>query len=362
MEPGPDALPAVETLLARHGVTGYFPTTVTAPLDTLLAALDRLGAAIQAASTTPQREDKAHPLGIHLEGPFLSHDYRDLVKRSDVLTFDTAPLAADTEITGPIHARIFFSCDCRDTDLWVRLLDVSPDGTAFNLMTSSNEIIAVHVKQPIALDAAHPTNDWRRATPISFCHDWQGKNPDPDRETTVRVLWSPETLYLRFECRYRELHVQCGFHEVNTLLSAVVARFANAGRIVAVIGFVGHRAAKLSRRIDLHMRRVELGLEFAQETLAFFIQSSIGLGGGRSGSGFDGRNFRGDPFIGAANWARRDVCRVVRAALSAGQAVAYGLENDGRSLSGLRRRGFGYGSARFGGNWSTSRSRCGARS
>jgi len=91
--------------------------------------------------------------------------------------------------------------------LTLSVLAMSQTNPNSNCMTSSNEIIAVHVKQPIALDAAHPTNDWRRATPISFCHDWQGKNPDPDRETTVRVLWSPETLYLRFECRYRELHV-----------------------------------------------------------------------------------------------------------------------------------------------------------
>ena len=41
--------------------------------------------------------------------------------------------------------------------------------------------------------------------PIVFCSDWQGKNPDEQRETQVRVLWSSQTLYLRFECRYREL-------------------------------------------------------------------------------------------------------------------------------------------------------------
>ena len=63
------------------------------------------------------------------------HDYQALAKRSDVLTFDSAPLARDTEVTGPIRARVYISCDCRDTDLWVRLLDVAPDGAAYNLMS-----------------------------------------------------------------------------------------------------------------------------------------------------------------------------------------------------------------------------------
>ena len=64
-----------------------------------------------------------------------AHDYRELAKRSDVLTFDTAALDHDVEVTGPIHAEIYLSCDCRDMDLWARLLDVAPDGTAFNLMS-----------------------------------------------------------------------------------------------------------------------------------------------------------------------------------------------------------------------------------
>ena len=38
-------------------------------------------------------------------------------------------------MTGPIRARVYVSCDCRDTDLWVRLLDVAPDGAAYNLMS-----------------------------------------------------------------------------------------------------------------------------------------------------------------------------------------------------------------------------------
>jgi hypothetical protein len=46
----------------------------------------------------------------------------------------------DTEVTGPIRAQIYLSCDCRDTDLWVRLLDVAPDGTAFNLMSPGLDV------------------------------------------------------------------------------------------------------------------------------------------------------------------------------------------------------------------------------
>ena len=70
-----------------------------------------------------------------------AHDYRDLSERRDVLTFDSAPLERDTEVTGPIHAQIYLACDCRDTDLWVRLLDVAPDGTAFNLMSPGLDVL-----------------------------------------------------------------------------------------------------------------------------------------------------------------------------------------------------------------------------
>lgn len=70
-----------------------------------------------------------------------------------------------------------------------------------------DEIVAARVQHEIRLDAEHPDPQWQAARPIVFCSDWQGKNPDSARQTQVRVLWSPETLYLRFECRYRELNL-----------------------------------------------------------------------------------------------------------------------------------------------------------
>jgi alpha-galactosidase len=73
--------------------------------------------------------------------------------------------------------------------------------------TSSPEIVAAYVAHEITPDAAHSAAEWQSTSPVAFCSDWQGKNPDVGRETQVRVLWSRETLYLRFECRYRELYL-----------------------------------------------------------------------------------------------------------------------------------------------------------
>ena len=50
-------------------------------------------------------------------------------------------MTRDIEVTGSIHARVYISCDCRDTDLWVRILDVSADGSAYNLMSPGVDAI-----------------------------------------------------------------------------------------------------------------------------------------------------------------------------------------------------------------------------
>jgi len=81
MDEAAEALPAIEQLLARHGVTSYFPTTVTASLDVTLRALERLANAIetrerQLALHNEEWKNRALPLGIHLEGPFISHARR----------------------------------------------------------------------------------------------------------------------------------------------------------------------------------------------------------------------------------------------------------------------------------------------
>ena len=74
-------MPHLGRFLAQHGVTGYFPTTVAAPIDVTCAALERIADAIDAGQPSTNGPDdgnapQARPLGIHLEGPFLSHARR----------------------------------------------------------------------------------------------------------------------------------------------------------------------------------------------------------------------------------------------------------------------------------------------
>ncbi|MGA8309986.1 MAG: carbohydrate-binding family 9-like protein [Terriglobales bacterium] len=79
--------------------------------------------------------------------------------------------------------------------------------TPAQCVSQPSEVVASYVAREIQLGAASPAPEWQSANPIVFCSDWQGKNHDEERQTQVRVLWSPQTLYLRFECRYRTLHV-----------------------------------------------------------------------------------------------------------------------------------------------------------
>ena len=72
---------------------------------------------------------------------------------------------------------------------------------------ATTEIVAAPTSRDVILNAAHPDPLWQTPQGVTFCSDWQGKNADPQRETRVKALWSPQTLYLRFECRYREIFV-----------------------------------------------------------------------------------------------------------------------------------------------------------
>jgi N-acetylglucosamine-6-phosphate deacetylase len=101
MEATPEALGAIGAYLAGRGVGAYFPTTVTSPRDETMRSL--AGLAIEIGRSSEVRRPSATPLGIHLEGPFLSHLKRGvhteaLLEAPSITLFDRFWNAAEGKI------------------------------------------------------------------------------------------------------------------------------------------------------------------------------------------------------------------------------------------------------------------------
>jgi hypothetical protein len=62
-----------------------------------------------------------------------SFDQSKMELRNDILVYTSEPLAEGVEVTGFIESTLFVSSTGRDTDISLKLLDVHPDGKAYNL-------------------------------------------------------------------------------------------------------------------------------------------------------------------------------------------------------------------------------------
>ena len=74
-------------------------------------------------------------------------------------------------------------------------------------VSPSDTVAAAHLSQPLATDGFPTPEAWNASGPVTFNSDWQGRNPDPQRETQVRLLWNPDTLFVHYRARYRTLTV-----------------------------------------------------------------------------------------------------------------------------------------------------------
>ena len=60
-------------------------------------------------------------------------DQQKMEERQDILVYTTDVLTEGVEITGFIESTLYVSSDAKDTDFTIKLIDVYPDGTAYNL-------------------------------------------------------------------------------------------------------------------------------------------------------------------------------------------------------------------------------------
>lgn len=62
-----------------------------------------------------------------------SFDQRNIEMRNDVLVYTSEPFAEGTQVSGPITPTLYLSSDAKDTDFTIKVMDVYPDGAAYNL-------------------------------------------------------------------------------------------------------------------------------------------------------------------------------------------------------------------------------------
>lgn len=92
------------------------------------------------STTQPDLEEKADSYTYNPANPtpFLTEptsaqiggadDYTSVQRRDDVLVYQTEPLEAATEVTGPIRVELYASSSAVDTDFMAMLIDVWPNG------------------------------------------------------------------------------------------------------------------------------------------------------------------------------------------------------------------------------------------
>lgn len=95
------------------------------------------------ASATAYTADPQHPMLDDLGTGSGAYDLAFLKGRPDVATFDSQPFAADTLVLGALSGVLYVRLDRPDADLYLKVLDVAPNGTAYNLMSPGQEIMRI---------------------------------------------------------------------------------------------------------------------------------------------------------------------------------------------------------------------------
>ena len=181
MEATTEALGAMGGFLAQHGTGSFLATTVTAPLDATLRSLSGLAKLL----ARPAAEGQARPVGIHLEGPFLSHAKRGVqppehLLAPDVATFDRLFEAAEGQ---------------------VRLMTLAPE------LPGAAELAAHAISRGVRISMGHSnataaeTRTVIAAGAISATHTFNAMRPLDHREPGILgTVLTEDALYAEMIC------------------------------------------------------------------------------------------------------------------------------------------------------------------
>jgi N-acetylglucosamine-6-phosphate deacetylase len=143
MDSNPDGLRAMAQFYARHGVTGFFPTTWTAPREQIQPALEMI-----AEMVGPQPEG-ATILGAHLEGPYISLEKKGAQRGEDVRRADREEALAFLDVG------------------IIRLLSLAPE------FQENHWLIRECVRRGVTVSIAHTTATYQQivdTAPLGLTH------------------------------------------------------------------------------------------------------------------------------------------------------------------------------------------------
>ena len=129
---------------------GSWPLPGTATVSLYLAPggkLAREAPAVSASASELLSDPEKPVVDPHGTDPG-AHDERALAGRPDTLVFETAPLERPLRVVGAIETEIHLSSDAPDADLWVKVQDVAPDGTAWNLSSPGTDVLRASEREP----------------------------------------------------------------------------------------------------------------------------------------------------------------------------------------------------------------------
>ncbi len=181
MEATPEALTAMGSFLASRGTGSYLATTVTAPLDVTLKALSGLAKLLEKSTI----DGHACPIGIHLEGPFLSHAKRGVQPDQHLLAPDIV-----------VFDRLFDAAEGH-----VRLMTVAPELPGAAELTAHATGRGVRVSVGHSNATAAETQAVIAAGATSATHTFNAMRPLDHREPGILgTVLTTDSLYSELIC------------------------------------------------------------------------------------------------------------------------------------------------------------------